>query len=197
MCDRPYNFPPPPPRAPLLLARFPHPFFDLRKRLIHPFSCILAPRCRLYPAGPPHNQSWRQSKPRRTWPSCTSETITEALSRLSSEPEPPEGSTTDRQRRGRFGDVHYYYSSPAQNPPHHRFDKGSYVYLFENANERRARVEVANNAGSDDQDAFEGCKRPLAPSPPSPQSGNHQTHNPREPGKPPNFTNHPTPHTQT
>lgn len=63
----------------------------------------------------------------------------------------------------RFGDVHYYYSDPSQKPPHHRFDKGSYVYLFENAAERRARVEIANNAGTDDQDAFEGCKRALSP----------------------------------
>ncbi|SPO06132.1 related to hydroxyproline-rich glycoprotein precursor [Cephalotrichum gorgonifer] len=55
-----------------------------------------------------------------------------------------------------FGDIHYYYGSPAQNPPHHRFDKGSYVYLFENANERRARIEIANCVGTDDQDAFEG-----------------------------------------
>ncbi|KAF9776562.1 hypothetical protein IL306_005249 [Fusarium sp. DS 682] len=36
------------------------------------------------------------------------------------------------------------------------FDKGSYVYLFENANERRCRVEIANQPGTDDQDAFEG-----------------------------------------
>jgi hypothetical protein len=32
-------------------------------------------------------------------------------------------------------------------PRHHRFDKGSYVYLFENAGERRARIEIANNPG--------------------------------------------------
>ena len=57
-----------------------------------------------------------------------------------------------------FGDIHYYYGSADVKPRHHRFDKGSYVYLFENANERRCRIEVANNAGSDDQDAFDGCK---------------------------------------
>lgn len=67
----------------------------------------------------------------------------------------------------RYGDVHYYYSDPSQKPPHHRFDKGSYVYLFENAAERRVRVEIANNAGTDDQDAFEGCKRALPPVLPS------------------------------
>ncbi|KAF5019049.1 hypothetical protein F66182_8941 [Fusarium sp. NRRL 66182] len=36
------------------------------------------------------------------------------------------------------------------------FDKGSYVYLFENANERRCRIEIANQPGTEDQDAFEG-----------------------------------------
>ncbi len=57
-----------------------------------------------------------------------------------------------------FGDIHYFYSPETERPRHHRFDKGSYVYLFENANERRARVEIANHPGSDDQDAFDGCK---------------------------------------
>ncbi|KAI0107747.1 hypothetical protein GGR51DRAFT_140498 [Nemania sp. FL0031] len=55
-----------------------------------------------------------------------------------------------------FGDVHYFYGPPTANPPHHRFDKGSYVYLFENAEQRRARVEIANQPGTDDQDAFDG-----------------------------------------
>ncbi|KAJ2894745.1 uncharacterized protein MKZ38_007251 [Zalerion maritima] len=55
-----------------------------------------------------------------------------------------------------FGDIHYFYSDPAASPPHHRFDKGSYVYLFENANERRARIEIANQPGTDNQDAFDG-----------------------------------------
>ncbi|KAI0160674.1 hypothetical protein GGR57DRAFT_490324 [Xylariaceae sp. FL1272] len=55
-----------------------------------------------------------------------------------------------------FGDVHYFYGPPDAKPPHHRFDKGSYVYLFENANDRRARVEIANQPGTDDQDAFDG-----------------------------------------
>ncbi|KAI1179064.1 hypothetical protein F4777DRAFT_16183 [Nemania sp. FL0916] len=55
-----------------------------------------------------------------------------------------------------FGDIHYFYGPPTANPPHHRFDKGSYVYLFENAEQRRARIEVANQPGSDDQDAFDG-----------------------------------------
>ncbi|KAI0595543.1 hypothetical protein F4775DRAFT_568767 [Biscogniauxia sp. FL1348] len=55
-----------------------------------------------------------------------------------------------------FGDIHYFYGPPTANPPHHRFDKGSYVYLFENANDRRARLEIANQPGTDDQDAFDG-----------------------------------------
>ncbi|KAI0380343.1 hypothetical protein F5Y04DRAFT_258054 [Hypomontagnella monticulosa] len=55
-----------------------------------------------------------------------------------------------------FADIHYFYGPPETNPPHHRFDKGSYVYLFENANDRRARVEIANRPGTDDQDAFDG-----------------------------------------
>jgi hypothetical protein len=58
-----------------------------------------------------------------------------------------------------FADIHYYYGPPTAKPPHHRFDKGSYVYLFENAAHRRARLEIANNAGTPDQDAFNGCKR--------------------------------------
>ncbi|KAH9897605.1 hypothetical protein F4778DRAFT_744215 [Xylariomycetidae sp. FL2044] len=55
-----------------------------------------------------------------------------------------------------FGDVHYFYGPPTAKPPHHRFDKGSYIYLFEHASDRRARVEIANNPGTDDQDAFDG-----------------------------------------
>jgi hypothetical protein len=55
-----------------------------------------------------------------------------------------------------FADIHYFYSPETTKPRHHRFDKGSYVYLYENAGARRARVEIANHAGTDDQDAFEG-----------------------------------------
>ncbi|KAJ4424364.1 hypothetical protein N0V82_000883 [Gnomoniopsis sp. IMI 355080] len=55
-----------------------------------------------------------------------------------------------------FGDVHYFYGPETADPPHHRFNKGSYVYLFENANERRARIEIANLVGTDNQDAFDG-----------------------------------------
>ncbi|RKF79745.1 hypothetical protein GcM3_052003 [Golovinomyces cichoracearum] len=55
-----------------------------------------------------------------------------------------------------FTDVHYFHSPPTSKPLHDRFDKGSYVYLFENAQERRARIEIANYAGTPDQDAFDG-----------------------------------------
>ncbi|KAL1898624.1 hypothetical protein Cpir12675_001828 [Ceratocystis pirilliformis] len=55
-----------------------------------------------------------------------------------------------------FGDVHYFYGDPAAKPRHHRFDKTSYVYLFEDASSRRARIEIANHVGTDDQDAAEG-----------------------------------------
>ncbi|KAI9843974.1 MAG: hypothetical protein M1837_006015 [Sclerophora amabilis] len=55
-----------------------------------------------------------------------------------------------------FADVHYYFSAPGANPLHHRFDKGSYVYLFRNASQDQARLEVANNAGTSAQDAFSG-----------------------------------------
>ncbi|KAK6215285.1 RNA recognition motif-containing protein [Colletotrichum tabaci] len=55
-----------------------------------------------------------------------------------------------------IGDVHYFYGPPTNNPPHHRFDKGSYIYLFENATDRRARIEIANQPGTEDQDAFDG-----------------------------------------
>ncbi|OAA56095.1 hypothetical protein ISF_07693 [Cordyceps fumosorosea ARSEF 2679] len=55
-----------------------------------------------------------------------------------------------------FGDIHYFYDGEDVTPRHHRFDKGSYVYLFENAHERRCRIEIANHAGTEDQDAFDG-----------------------------------------
>lgn len=32
------------------------------------------------------------------------------------------------------------------------------MYLFENANERRARIEIANQPGTEEQDAFDGCE---------------------------------------
>ncbi|KAF2102814.1 hypothetical protein NA57DRAFT_32399 [Rhizodiscina lignyota] len=55
-----------------------------------------------------------------------------------------------------FADVHYYFGSPAAKPLHHRFDKSSYVYLYHDAINKRGRLEIANHAGTADQDAFTG-----------------------------------------
>ncbi|EME48934.1 hypothetical protein DOTSEDRAFT_67848 [Dothistroma septosporum NZE10] len=55
-----------------------------------------------------------------------------------------------------FADVHYYFNDPASRPPHHRFDRGSYVYLYHNAVQRQTKLEIANHAGTPDQDAFFG-----------------------------------------
>lgn len=40
-------------------------------------------------------------------------------------------------------------------PLNHRFDKGSYLYIYRDTNSR-SRIEVANNPGTTDQDAFHG-----------------------------------------
>ena len=58
-----------------------------------------------------------------------------------------------------FADVHYYFSHPAAKPPHHRFDRRSYVYLYHDALNHRGRMEIANYAGTPEQDAFMGCKK--------------------------------------
>ncbi|KAI9834620.1 MAG: hypothetical protein M1826_000022 [Phylliscum demangeonii] len=55
-----------------------------------------------------------------------------------------------------YADVHYYFSPPAQRPPHHRFDKGSYVYLYHSSAGGRGRLEIANSAGTPYQDAVSG-----------------------------------------
>ncbi|KAI7286938.1 hypothetical protein KC345_g930 [Hortaea werneckii] len=55
-----------------------------------------------------------------------------------------------------FADVHYYFSDPSSKPPHHRFDRGSYVYVYQNASAQTAKLEIANHAGTPDQDAFSG-----------------------------------------
>lgn len=60
-----------------------------------------------------------------------------------------------------FADVHYYFGAPNPRPLHHRFDKGSYVYLYRDPSKGRGRLEIANNPGSPEQDAFTGCKRRL------------------------------------
>ncbi|KAL4891755.1 hypothetical protein BDV59DRAFT_203347 [Aspergillus ambiguus] len=56
-----------------------------------------------------------------------------------------------------FADIHYYFSAPTPKPLQHRFDKGSYLYLYHNATQKKTRVEVANNPGTPDQDAFNGA----------------------------------------
>ncbi|KAK0297207.1 hypothetical protein LTS00_003928, partial [Friedmanniomyces endolithicus] len=55
-----------------------------------------------------------------------------------------------------FADVHYYLSDPSSKPPHHRFSKGSYLYIYHNATTHQAKLEVANHAGTAEQDAFSG-----------------------------------------
>ncbi|GAB7332387.1 hypothetical protein MBLNU13_g04203t2 [Cladosporium sp. NU13] len=55
-----------------------------------------------------------------------------------------------------FTDVHYYFNDPSSRPLHHRFSKGSYTYLYHNPTEHRAKLEIANHAGTPEQDAFFG-----------------------------------------
>lgn len=57
-----------------------------------------------------------------------------------------------------FADIHYYFTEPTRRPSpyHHRFDKGSYVYIYHDAFQNKARIEIANNPGSPEQDAFCG-----------------------------------------
>ncbi|KAE8393988.1 hypothetical protein BDV23DRAFT_22999 [Aspergillus alliaceus] len=56
-----------------------------------------------------------------------------------------------------FADIHYYFTPPTPKPLHHRFDKGSYLYLYYNRAQHKTRIEVANNPGTPDQDAFNGA----------------------------------------
>ncbi|KAJ0423957.1 hypothetical protein BJY00DRAFT_277757 [Aspergillus carlsbadensis] len=55
-----------------------------------------------------------------------------------------------------FADIHYYFTAPTPKPALHRFDKRSYLYLYHNAAQQKTRIEVANNPGTPDQDAFSG-----------------------------------------
>ncbi|KIW01520.1 uncharacterized protein PV09_06998 [Verruconis gallopava] len=55
-----------------------------------------------------------------------------------------------------YADVHTYFAPPTSKPAHHRFDRRSYLYLFHDALNKRGRLEIANNAGTADQDAFNG-----------------------------------------
>lgn len=56
----------------------------------------------------------------------------------------------------RFADIHYYFAAPTPKPLHHRFDKGSYLYIYHDASQNKARIEVANNPGTPEQNAFHG-----------------------------------------
>ena len=64
----------------------------------------------------------------------------------------------------RYADVHYYFDAPSPRPLHHRFDKGSYVYLYRDTVRKRGRLEIANHAGKPEQDAFTGCELSRPPS---------------------------------
>ncbi|KAJ5234809.1 uncharacterized protein N7469_003977 [Penicillium citrinum] len=55
-----------------------------------------------------------------------------------------------------FADIHYYFTAPTPKPLHHRFDKGSYLYIYHDDADNKARIEIANNPGTPDQDAFHG-----------------------------------------
>ncbi|KAJ5267604.1 hypothetical protein N7478_010412 [Penicillium angulare] len=55
-----------------------------------------------------------------------------------------------------FVDIHYYFTAPTPKPLHHRFEKGSYLYIYQDVSRNTARIEVANNAGTEYQDSFQG-----------------------------------------
>ncbi|CAI7670320.1 unnamed protein product [Penicillium manginii] len=55
-----------------------------------------------------------------------------------------------------FADIHSYFTVPTPKPLHHRFDKGSYLYIYHDDADNKARIEIANNPGTSDQDAFHG-----------------------------------------
>lgn len=55
-----------------------------------------------------------------------------------------------------FADVHYYLNAPGSKPQHDRFVRASYVYLIHDASEHKARLEIANHAGTPAQDAMNG-----------------------------------------
>ncbi|KAJ9224293.1 hypothetical protein DTO027B5_4073 [Paecilomyces variotii] len=56
-----------------------------------------------------------------------------------------------------FADIHSYFAAPTAKPLHHRFDKGSYLYIYHDAARRTTRIEIANNPGTPEQDAFNGA----------------------------------------
>lgn len=61
--------------------------------------------------------------------------------------------------RERFTDVRYIFSASTQRHERHdRFEQGSYFYVYHNEHSGQARIEIANNAGTPDQDAIEGSE---------------------------------------
>ena len=60
------------------------------------------------------------------------------------------------ESRDSYADIHYYFSAPTPRPLSHRFDKGSYLYLHRNKTRNGGRLEIANNVGKQEQDAFTG-----------------------------------------
>ncbi|KAL8894335.1 MAG: hypothetical protein Q9192_004404 [Flavoplaca navasiana] len=56
-----------------------------------------------------------------------------------------------------YADIHYYFSAPTPRPLSHRFDKASYLYLYRNIKDNGGRIEIANNVGKPEQDAFTGA----------------------------------------
>ncbi|KAJ5912927.1 hypothetical protein N7504_001810 [Penicillium tannophilum] len=55
-----------------------------------------------------------------------------------------------------LADIHYYFTTPTPKPLYHRFEKSSYLYIYKDPSQNKARIEVANNPGTPDQDAFQG-----------------------------------------
>ncbi|KPI45735.1 uncharacterized protein AB675_810 [Cyphellophora attinorum] len=55
-----------------------------------------------------------------------------------------------------YADIHYYFAPPTIRPVLHRFDKASYFYIYYNQTTGSSRIEVANNPGAAEQDAFNG-----------------------------------------
>ncbi|KAJ5947770.1 hypothetical protein N7466_000785 [Penicillium verhagenii] len=53
-----------------------------------------------------------------------------------------------------LADIHYYFTAPTPKPLYHRFEKSSYLYIYQAQN--KARIEIANNPGTPEQDAFQG-----------------------------------------
>ncbi|KAJ5649493.1 uncharacterized protein N7484_003216 [Penicillium longicatenatum] len=55
-----------------------------------------------------------------------------------------------------LADIHYYFTTPTPKPLYHRFEKGSYLYVYQDVSQNKSRIEIANNPGTPDQDAFQG-----------------------------------------